>query len=636
MVQTDEANFERLFAPFRIRDVEIPNRIAVVAFGSSLGGAALWGSRAAGGLGLIVAGMQSVHPTSTSNPGMTENINDDVIDTLRATAEAVHEHGTKIIAQLCHVGHLASGLYKTLPLWGPSVVRAPSGARFPGGGGVLPHAMTVAEIAEVTEAFAAAAARNITAGFDGVEINAAEGYLLAQFISPAINRRDDDYGGSAAARRRFLIEVIAAVRERIGPGPLLGVRVGTDDNLEEGITIDDVREVAAAIGETGQVDYLTTMPGIVPPMGYEPGAFSDLSAAAKQASGLPVLYMGWVDGPETGESLLASDVCDLVGMSRATLADPELPIKARAGELERILPCIACNACAGGGMGCILRPMVRAAPGAENGGDPQKVLVIGAGPAGVYAATQLADRGHSVTIWERDDHLGGQIAIAAAAPHRERLSDLIAYQERELARAGVTVELNHNATIDEVKSFGADAVIVATGALAHVPQIPGIDQANVTDVHKVLRGEAELGDNVLVIMGRSEHRYEALTTAEYIAEQGKHVRVATDANYAGDLWEPMTRMAAYRRLARLGVEFTSMVELVAIRENRVEMRNRYSHEPEIFEVDTIVVAHGEDANSALLAELQQLDTTVHSAGDVVAPRTLSDAFQDAAYVTAQF
>ena len=287
-------------------------------------------------------------------------------------------------------------------------------------------------------------------------------------------------------------------------------------------------------------------------------------------------------------------------------------------------------------MGCILRPMVRAAPGAENGGDPQKVLVIGAGPAGVHTATQLADRGHSVTIWERDDHLGGQIAIAAAAPHRERLSDLIAYQERELARAGVTVELNHNATIDEVKSFGADAVIVATGALAHVPQIPGIDQANVTDVHKVLRGEAELGDNVLVIMGRSEHRYEALTTAEYIAEQGKHVRVATDANYAGDLWEPMTRMAAYRRLARLGVEFTSMVELVAIRENRVEMRNRYSHEPEIFEVDTIVVAHGEDANSALLAELQQLDTTVHSAGDVVAPRTLSDAFQDAAYVTAQF
>jgi pyruvate/2-oxoglutarate dehydrogenase complex dihydrolipoamide dehydrogenase (E3) component len=279
--------------------------------------------------------------------------------------------------------------------------------------------------------------------------------------------------------------------------------------------------------------------------------------------------------------------------------------------------------------------MAGAAPGAEDGRGPQKVLVIGAGPAGVCAATQLADRGRSVTIWERDDHVGGQIALAAAAPHRERLGDLVAYLEREIQRAGVTVEFGHNATSEEVKSFGADAVIVATGALAHVPQIAGIDQANVTDVHTVLRGEADLGDNVLVIMGRSEHRYEALTTAEYIAEQGKQVRVATDANYAGDLWEATARLAAYRRLARLGVELTPMVELVAIRENQVEMRNRYSHEPEIFEVDTIVVAHGEDANSRLLAELEQLDLPVHSVGDVVAPRALSDAFQDAAFVTAQ-
>ncbi len=645
------ASFERLFTPLRIRDVEIPNRFAAAGLGWSWTGlgasptvpgpglARFWGMRAAGGLGLIISEPQSVHPTSTASPQVVENTSDAVIEPYRAITQAVHEHGTKIVAHLNHIGHLGNGGYRSTPLWAPSEVRAPMGTSFPAGGGVLPHAMTADEVAEVIEGFAAAAARDIDAGFDGIEINAAEGYLLAEFLSPVTNRRSDQYGGSAEGRQRFLMEVIAAVRDRIGPGPLLGVRIGTDDHLEGGLGVDDVREIAGVVSRAGAVDYLSTTPGFVPHMGSEPGAFSELAAAAKGASGLPVLYMGWTDGPETAERLLEAAVCDLVGVSRATLADPELPRRAQAGELDRIRPCIACNqSCTTMGTTCIVNPMSAAIvmmPAAAAGGaaadasDRKKLLVIGGGPAGMQAASLLAERGHSVTLWEREQSVGGQLRVAAQAPHRERIGAFADYLERELERTGVAVETGRRATADDVRAFGADAVVIATGGFAHVPRVPGVDQPHVTDVRAILSGDAELGERVLIVLARAEHRYQGLTAAEFVAAQEKQVRVVTNAHFAGDLWDERGRLDTYQRLARFGVEFTPLVELVAIREHEAEMRNVYSLEPVTFEVDTIVLAYGDDADSALLAELERDGPPLLCAGDVVAPRDINGAIRDA-------
>lgn len=644
-----EGQFDRLFEPLLIRDIEIPNRIVASGMGWTWAGmgdeeglppetlAQFWGARAAGGLGLIVSEPQSVHPTSTPTPRVIENSSDAVIEPYRKVTDAVHKHGTKIVAQLNHNGHLGGTGFLSLPLWAPSAVRAPAGSRFAAGGGVLPHAMDQAEIDEMIEAFAAAAGRDVEAGFDGIELNAAEGFLLAEFLSPLTNHRDDAYGGSVEARRLFLLQVVTAVRERIGPKPLLGVRIGTDSYLEDGLTVDDIGPLATALGATGEVDYLGTAPLHPPHMGQQPGAFSELANAAREG-GLPVLYFGWVDGPETAESLLESGVCDLVGMPRATLADIELPNKARAGETDTIRPCIACNqTCLTLGSVCLLNPLLAAVAMAEPGSpsgpqaatDAKKVLVIGGGPAGIEAACLLAARGHGVTLWERDSELGGQLRLAARAPHRERMATLADFYERELKRCDVTVELDRSATAEDVQTFAPDAVVVATGAFGHVPETPGVDQPHVTDVRSILRGFVEPGEQVVVVLGRAEHRFQGLTVAEFIAAKGKSVHIVTDAYFAGDLWDEPTRLDTIQRLNEFGAQFSTMSELVQISEHDVEIRNRYSLEPQTLEADTVVLAYGDDADSNLLNELEGGTLPVYSIGDVVAPRDLQGAVRDA-------
>ncbi|MDP6607281.1 MAG: FAD-dependent oxidoreductase, partial [Dehalococcoidia bacterium] len=466
----------------------------------------------------------------------------------------------------------------------------------------------------------------------GVELNAAEGFLIAEFLSPLTNHRDDAYGGSVEARRLFLTQLISAVRERIGAEPLLGVRIGTDSYLEDGLTADDIGPLATAIGATGAVDYLSTTPLHLPHMGQQPGAFSELANAARGA-GLPVIYFGWVDGPETAESLLETGICDLVGMSRATLADLDLPKKARAGETETIRPCIACNqTCLTLGSLCLLNPRLSGMePGMNGAGtaEARKVLIVGGGPAGIEAACLLASRGHGVTLWERDDELGGQLRVAARAPHRERIANLADYYERELDRCGVTVELERSATVDDVRAFGPDAVVVATGAFGHIPDTLGVDQPHVTDVRSILRGFVEPGEHTVVVLGRAEHRFQGLTVAEFIAARGKSVHIVTDAFFAGDLWDEPTRLDTMRRLNEFGAEFSTMSELVQISEHDIEIRNRYSLEPTTLEADTVVLAYGDDADSNLLAELEAGELAVYSIGDVVAPRDLQGAVRDA-------
>lgn len=640
-----DGRFARLFAPTEIRGVHIRNRLAAAGLGWSWAGPTggsippawlprYWGGRAAGGLGLIVTEPQSVHPTSTAGPDVIENSDDAIIESYAPVATAVHEHGAVVIAHLNHAGHLGGTAYRNTPLWAPSAIRAPMGTVFPSGGGVIPHAMDSREIDGIVEAFAEAARRSITAGFDGVEVNAAESYLLAQFLSPLTNLRSDGYGGTPEARRRLVEEIVAAVRDRIGDA-VLGVRIGTDDHLEGMFGVEDVAELAAALDRTGHVDYLSTTPNVPPPAGSEPGTGSDLAAAVKRASGLPVIYMGWAEGPETAESLLASGVCDLISMARATLADPELPNKASQGQVDTIRPCIGCNECLVAGTACVINPtalpIFHLYKPPDQEATAKRVLVVGAGPAGVEAACGLAERGHDVTVWERTERLGGQIPIAASAPHRERLAELTKYLEKSVEAANIAVEFDREATVEAVKEFGPEAVVVATGSTGHVPEVPGMTQPNVSDVRSVLAGEFDSGDRVLVVLARADHRYQGLSTAELLAEQGKEVHVVTNAHFAGDQWEETSRLEAYRRLARLGVQFTPMVELVAIRENEVEMRSVYSLVPRTFEADSIVVSYGDQANNALLTRLElELDVPVIGAGDVVAPGDFQSAFRDGA------
>lgn len=647
-------SFPELFAPFAIRDIQIQNRIVATGLGWNWAGlddhanvplpllATFWGRRAAGGLGLIISEPQSVHPTSTPTPRIIENTSDRIIEPYRLVTAAVHEHGTRILAHLNHNGLLGGTGLHSLPLWAPSAVAAPLGSTFPPGGGVIPHAMDRDQIAEIVEAFAAAAERAIRGGFDGVDLNAGEGYLIGEFLSPLTNQRDDQYGGSQENRHRFLLEIVAAVRNRIGEGPIVGVRLGPEHHLEGGMTVDQAVAVAAVLATGGQVDLLTSTPGYVPIMGDEPGVGSEIAKRLGEASALPVVYTGWVDGPGTAESLLAAGVADLIGMSRATLADIELPLKARAGRPDEIRPCIACNqVCTTEGSACVVNPaLARAATDPVPSGPaerPKKILVIGGGPAGVETALQLAAVGHDVTLWEREQEVGGALRIAARAPFRGRLAALADFHQRALEQAGVDVVLNREATADRALSLGADVIVLATGGMGRRPAVPGLDQPHVTDVRSLMRGFVEPGQEVLVILGDAEHRFQGLTVAEFVAAQGKNVHVLTDAFVAADLWDQTTRIETHRRLLRMGAQITPMMELMAIREHEVDVRNRYSLAETTLEADTVVLAFGDDANSALLAELQAGagDTTVLSVGDVVAPRDIRAAIRDATVAAAR-
>jgi len=646
--------FPGLFAPFAIRHMQIRNRIVATGLGWNWAGlddyaniplpllATFWGRRAAGGLGLIISEPQSVHPTSTPTPRIIENTSDRIIEPYRAVTTAVHEHGARILAHLNHNGLLGGTGLHSLPLWAPSAVPAPLGSTFPPGGGVIPHAMDREQIAEIVEAFAAAAERAIRAGFDGIDVNAGEGYLIGEFLSPLTNQRDDEYGDNEENRRRFLVEIIAAIRERIGDGPIVGVRLGPEHHLESGMTVEQAATVARSLASGGGVDLLTSTPGYVPIMGDEPGTGSDIARALREASGLPVIYTGWIDGPDTAESLLAADVADLIGMSRATLADIEFPQKAREGRVDEIRPCIACNqACTTEGSSCVVNPeLARAATDPVAAGSvetPKRVLVLGGGPAGAETALQLTAGGHQVTLWEREAEVGGALRIAARAPFRARLAALADFHARALERAGVTVVSGKEASAEDALRFAADIIVVATGGIGRLPMVPGLDQPHVTDVRSIMRGFVEPGEQVVVVLGDAEHRFQGLTVAEFVAAQGKSVHVLTDAFVAADLWDQTTRLETHRRLLGMGARITPMMELVAIREHEVEVRNRYSLAETTLEADTVVVAFGDDANSRLLTELQAGagSTVILSAGDVIAPRDIRAAIRDASVAAAK-
>jgi 2,4-dienoyl-CoA reductase-like NADH-dependent reductase (Old Yellow Enzyme family)/thioredoxin reductase len=638
-------SFPNLFSPLKIGGVEIKNRILSTGHDTSLPTdgtvndalVAYQAARAKGGAGLIVSQVTGVHETARYTSHILMGTDDGCIAGFAKLTDAVHAHGAKLFVQLFHPGReIMESQDGTTPVaYAPSV--SPS-ERFH----VIPRAMSKAMIDEVVDGYGQTARRIHEAGADGVEIVASHGYLPAQFLNSAVNRRDDEYGGDFDNRLRFLREVIAAVRGAVGGGFVIGMRISGDEKDPEGLTEETSLEAIVAL--EGDLDYVNVIAGtsaslggathIVPPMLIETGYVAPFAAAVKAKTSLPVMVAGRINQPQIAETVVASGQADMCGMTRALICDPEMANKAAAGRSDDIRACIGCNqACIGHfhkgyPISCIQHP--------ETGREltygaltpavvRKKVMVVGGGPGGMKAAAVAARRGHDVTLYEASPRLGGQALLAQLLPGRSEFGGIVTNLSRELELAGADVVTKTAVDADLIAAQRPDAIIVATGGKPRWPHNAEIaEDAHVVDAWQVLREQANVGTSVVIADWRCD--WIGVGLAEMLAESGCHVRLAVNGLHAGELLPFYVRDMAAARLHRLGVETITYARLYGADADTVYLQHTASEEPVIIEgVDTLVLAQGHEAEATLLDGLVGYGGEVTAIGDCVSARTAEEA-----------
>ena len=491
--------FQRLFTPFRLGHVTLRNRIVSTPHATRFGKDGYITERyiryhaekARGGAGLVQCfGSSSVHPSSpVLDWNGIKNWDDSSLPTFEAFARAIHAEGAHVMAQTTHRGRRGSSAPGERALVSPSDVPETENRE-------IPHALDRREIAEIVQAYAAAALRLKRAGFDGADLCAYARHLIDQFWVPSVNRRTDEYGGSLENRIRFAVEVVQAIRAAVGRDFVLGMRVSGDELIPDGLHLEDVLEIVRALDSLGQLDYFTVSGStgetprfhqkLMPFADAPQGVYASLAARIKQEVRAAVIYAGRVVDPRHADRLLAEGACDLVAMTRALMADPWMPQKAAAGRLDDVRMCVGMQeGCLGrSSRGLTLSCSQNPVTGREGelgelvpAAVPRRIVVAGGGPAGLEAARIAALRGHEVILYERTAALGGQVLVAGRAPLRPGYGESVAWLVRQLRKTSATVRLETEATAERVLADRPDAVIVATGAVPRRPDLPGVGPA---------------------------------------------------------------------------------------------------------------------------------------------------------------
>ncbi len=638
--------FPTLFSPLTIRDVTIRNRILSTGHETNLAVDGIVGedltayheARAAGGAGLIIIEVSTIHETAVFTRHPIKANLDESIPGYRRVAAACHPHGARVFGQLFHPGReIIASMDGAAPVsYAPS---ATPNERFH----VMPAPMTRDLIAEVVCGFGDGARRMKEAGLDGIEVLVGFGYLPAQFLNPRVNTRTDDYGGPLENRLRFVREVFADIRAKVGDGMPVGMRISGDEDSFEGLTLEEMLEVCTALDGDGIVDYVSVNAGssmsykgsihIVPPMAIDNAYTAPLGAAIRAAISKPVFVTGRINQPQEAEKVLASGQADVCGMTRAMICDPQMPNKAAEGRLDDIRACVGCNqACIGHFLtgypiSCIQYPESgrertygRRVPAAA----PRKVLIAGGGPAGMKAAAVAAERGHRVTLYEAGKRLGGQVLLAQLLPGRTEFGGVATNLAREMELAGVEVVTNTPVSRALVEETAPDAVIVATGARPRQVPVEGAGEGHVVDPWQVLRDEVNVGASVVVADWRCD--WIGLGLAEKLARAGCHVRLAVNGYHAGQMIQQYVRDHWIGVLHKLGVEIIPYARLYGVDADSVYMQHTLSDEPMVLEgVDTMVAALGHEPVNPLEAELAGWAGEVRFAGDCLSPRTVEEA-----------
>ncbi|MBC7075809.1 MAG: FAD-dependent oxidoreductase [Syntrophomonadaceae bacterium] len=657
-----------LFDPIAVGNLTLKNRIIMPALdlGYCPDGAVtdrlidFYTERARGGAGLIMVGGAAIEPTGIYR-GFLSIHDDELIPGHRLLTSSIKAEGSHIGIQLFHAGRYSFAFTKGKKVVAPSAV--PSKLT-----GHTPQELTVDEIQELISCFADAAGRAQKAGYDMVEVISSAGYLLNQFLSPLTNQRNDGYGGTPEKRMRFGLEVIKAIREKVGPDFTLSVRLGASDYIPGGNTWREMAVFAKEL-EKLSVNLLNVNGGWheskVPQIQAEVprGAYAFLAAKIKSAVNIPVAASNRINDPRIAEKILGDGQADLVSVGRGFMADPQWAVKAQAGKPQTIRKCIGCMTCLdkvfgdesqGNDVICAVNPQC----GREDersiipASRPRKVLIIGAGPAGLEAARVAALKGHNVLIWEKEDKIGGQWNIASVPPGKGEFSSLIEYYKNILTELKVQIHLNTKADIDSVKAADPDAVLVATGAQPLSPSIPAAGDAKIANAWDVLKGEQVYGPDIVVIGGGAV----GCETALYLAEKGTidantlkfmmlHQMEDPDTLYdlltrgsfrvtvvemkkgvAMDMPKTM-RWTVLKHMQTMGIKIFDQTTVKEITPAGVKAEN--NGKETFINADTVVTAVGSRPERSLYEDLKQELSEVHLLGDAVQPSTLKNAVHSA-------
>ncbi len=611
---------EELFTRSKIGLLDIRNRIVmppmVTFLANECGGVTqkmidYYSERAKGGVGLIIVEPAYVREEDRDFGRLgIENAHLQV--GLSELAESIQEQGAKAFLQLNHRGSALS-------------IRRGKG----------PDEMSKGEIETNIENFATAALRARNAGFDGVEIHGASSYLIAQFLSPLTNHRNDEYGGNLNSRMKFLKETMHLVRRKVGSDFPVSLRMTGHECIKGGLEIPDAQHIARHMEEAGASALHVSAGGPIvrywhaPPMAIKRGCHVALAAEIKKVVRIPVIAVGRINDPVLANQVLAERQADLVAMGRALIADPFLPRKAREGRFDDIRKCLACNYCRKRVVD--LNRTIRCAVNAETGrerdsrispaANSRKVLVVGAGPAGMEAARVLALRGHRVVLYEKKKTLGGQVNVALIPPHKEELRNIIDFLSVQLTKLRVEIRLGTEAMKDTAAKERANAIIVATGASQIPPKISGLEGEKLFSAGEALENDAQMGEKIIVLGGGMV----GCEVAEYLAGKGKRVTIVEKLAEVASGMEVHTRTLLLERLRGLSVGMITDAEVVRVSGGKALVLQK-GKEIEM-ETEGIVAATGAGAERNC-EEFQSCGVPFYSIGDCVQARDIGPAIQE--------
>ena len=628
-----------VFSPIRIGKVEIPNRLVVPAmvmnYCNQDGTAterytAYHEAKARGGWGLIITEDYAVDPKGKGFPNIPGLWNDSQIESHSRFTKRIHDIGSKIFAQIYHAGRQTARVLIGCQPVAPSPIPCPRLQE-------IPHELTMDEIHEIVEEFGDCALRARKAGFDGIEIHGAHGYLIAQFMSPYSNKRIDEYGGNLLNWMRFPLEIVSNIRLKIGSDFPVIFRISGDELVPGGRNIEDTKAIAAML-EEARVDALHISAGvyasgyaITPPAAISHGWITDYAEEVKKVVDIPVITVGRINDPLLAETIIAGKKADLVAMGRASLADPELPKKAAAGKFEDINRCIGClQGCTGmitqyQPATCLVNPTLgkeeelRIKPADVK----KKVFIAGAGPAGMEAAMVAAKRGHEVHVFEKADRLGGQLYTASIPPCKGEIAGFIVWQKKQLEDNNVSIHLNTELTEGIVNEQKPDVVVVATGSTPVSLNVPGMKRENVVTAHDVLEGKVNVGKRVVVIGGGMV----GSETASHLANHGKEVtivemlpEVATDVN-------ARVRYFLLKDLAENNVKMYVNSTVKEVLSDGLTIK-RDGREEKIGPFDTVILAVGVEPCNDLRSKLDGKVGKLITIGDALSARKALEAIKE--------